>query len=90
MVEERGVPVFVNPSLMQDEEADDDLEKNAIRVGWDDGINLLQMEGVPVFVQPKLMKNEYELADLDESINRIGWDNDLKLLQTDYQKDVDD
>lgn len=51
-----------------------------MRIGWDDGINLLQTAGVPVFVEPQLLQNEEANEDLDENIKRLGWDNDIKLL----------
>ena len=63
-----GVPVLIEPHLMENEMADADLLQKDYIIDGINGIDFVQTQeqGVPVLIEPRLMTNEVADADLKQ------------------------
>lgn len=67
-LEETGVPVLIEPHLLENEAEDVDLKQRDYIIDGINGIDFLQTktEGVPVYVNPTLLPNEAIDVDLKQ------------------------
>ena len=67
---EKGVPVYVQPTLLKNEAAEVDLKQRNYVIEGVDGFAFTQIDadGVPVYVKPKLLKNEMADYNFNETM----------------------
>jgi hypothetical protein len=87
-LEEQGVPVFVEPTLMVNECPTCDLKQKDYIIDGINGIDFVQTksEGVPVFVEPTLLVNEAADVDLKQRDITIDGVNGFDYVQLENQK----
>jgi hypothetical protein len=81
-----GVPVYVNPTLIKNDAANEDLGQRGIIIDGVDGFDYLQTNGVPVFVNPEVMIQENTEAKTNLGfVDMVVGPDELSFLQQQHR-----